>query len=99
MTRYLYLVTILVSLLGVVLLNERLATGIISPRLARSGAVTVLLFLCFDLVGAARGWFTSSPRLNSVIVSPGIPLEEPILLFFLTLISISLWWAARKVLG
>jgi lycopene cyclase domain-containing protein len=98
MTQYLYLTFILVSLAGVLLLNARLGTGIIGTRLLRSGIVTVGLFLCFDLVGAARGWFTSAPHLNSVIFSPGIPLEEPILLFFLTLVSISLWWAARRVM-
>lgn len=99
MTRYLYLSSILVSLGGVLLLNSRFGTGIVGSRLLRSTLITVPLFLCFDTVGAARGWFASSPRLNSVIVSPGIPLEEPILLLFLTLVSVSLWWAARRALS
>lgn len=98
MTQFLYLTLILVSLAGVLLLNVRIGTGVVGSRLLRSGIVSVALFLCFDIAGAARGWFASDPHLNSVIVSPGIPLEEPILLSFLTLISISLWWAARRVL-
>jgi lycopene cyclase domain-containing protein len=98
MTQYLYGTFILASLAGVLLLNSRLRTGIIGTRLLRSGVVTVALFLCFDTIGAARGWFSSNPHLNSVIVSPGIPLEEPVLLFFLTVLSISLWWAARRVM-
>lgn len=97
MTQYAYLACILVSLTGVLLLNLRLGTGVLGRQFVRSALVTVPLFLCFDLLGASRGWFASSPRLNSVIVSPGIPLEEPILLFFLTLISISLFWAARRI--
>jgi lycopene cyclase domain-containing protein len=97
MTQYLYLTAVLVSLAGVLVLNARLRTGVLSARLLRSVVVTVALFLCFDIIGAARGWFSSNPHLNSVIVSPGIPLEEPILLSFLTVLSISLWWAARRV--
>jgi hypothetical protein len=63
----------------------------------RTVLITVPLFLGFDAVGAARGWFASSPRLNSAIVPPGIPLEEPVLLFFLTLVSVSLWRASRRL--
>lgn len=99
MTRYIYLAGILFSLGGVVLLNYWLRTGVVGRRLLRSTLITLPLFLFFDGLGAARGWFASSPKLNSVIVSPGIPLEEPILLFFLTLISISLWWAARRIVA
>lgn len=95
-THYIYLTCILFSLAGVLLLNGWFRTGVLDARLLRTSAITVPLFLCFDIVGAARGWFESSPRLNSVIFPPGIPLEEPILLFFLTLISVSLWRAGRK---
>jgi lycopene cyclase domain-containing protein len=96
-SRYLYLSFLLFSLGGVLVLNLRFHTEVIGRRLLRTALITVPLFLCFDVVGTARGWFASSPRLNSVIVTPGIPLEDPILLGFLTLISVSLWWAARRV--
>ncbi len=99
MTHYLYLISILVSLGGVLLLNRWFDTGALGTRLLRSAAVTVPLFLCFDLLGAARGWFASNPQLNTIIFPPGIPPEEPILLFFLTVISVTLWKAGRKILA
>jgi len=97
--RFLYLASILVSAIGVVVLDRRLAIGIASRRFVRTAAVTVPLFLAFDLAGAARGWFSSDPHLNVLIIPPGIPLEEPILLTFLTLVSIALWQGTRRVLG
>ena len=99
MKQHLYLAGILFSITGVLLLDRRFATGVLQSRLLRSALVTVPLFLCFDLLGAARGWFTSDPHLNSAVVPPGIPLEEPILLFFLALVSISLWRAGRRLLA
>lgn len=97
MTRYLYLLTILLSIAGVLGLDRRFETGILGQRLARTILVTVPIFLAFDLLGAARGWFWSDPHLNALIVRPGIPLEEPILLAFLTLVSVSLWTGARRL--
>jgi lycopene cyclase domain-containing protein len=96
-TRYLYLLTILASAAGVLAIDRRISAGIAGRRLLRTILSTVPIFLAFDLLGAARGWFSSDPRLNTAIVPPGIPLEEPILLAFLTLVSISLWWGARRL--
>ncbi len=97
LTRYLYLSALLLSWASVVWLDRRLATGVTGRRLVRAILVTLPLFLCFDLVGASRGWFHSNPHLNSVIFPPGIPLEEPILLAFLTMISIALWRGAGRL--
>ncbi len=97
-TRPLYLVAILVSVAGVLALNWIFRTGVLSRRLIWTISLTVPLFLIFDIVGASRGWFSSNPHLNVLIVPPGIPLEEPILLAFLTLVSISLWQGARRML-
>lgn len=93
-----YLTSILAGAVGVLALDRRLATGVASRRFARSAVVTVPFFLAFDLLGAARGWFSSDPHRNVLIVPPGIPLEEPILLTFLTLVSVVLWHVARKIL-
>jgi lycopene cyclase domain-containing protein len=94
--RYAYLTAIAASGAGVLALDQRLGTGVRGPRLARAVAVTVPVFLAFDLVGAARGWFASNPARNSLIVPPGIPLEEPLLLGFLTLVSLALRRGAER---
>jgi hypothetical protein len=84
------------SLAGVLTLDRRYVRSITTRRLLRTMAVTVPLFLAFDVLGAARGWFASDPRLNVLIVPPGVPLEEPLLLAFITLVSISFLEAFRK---
>lgn len=96
--RFAYLGAIAASGAGVLVLDVRLATGVRGRRLTRAIGVTVPLFLAFDAIGAARGWFASNPERNSVIVPPGIPLEEPLLLAFLTLVSVVVHRAAEEAL-
>jgi len=96
MIRVLYLTAILVSFTGVLALDRRWLRCIAPRRVLRTVAVTVPLFLAFDVLGAARDWFASDPRLNLLIIPPGIPVEEPLLLAFITLVSISLLEAFRK---
>lgn len=96
MIRFAYLASLLLSWVGVLLLDRRLRLGVAGPRLVLAIALTVPPLLVFDAVGAGRGWFASSPRLNSLIVAPGIPLEEPVLLAFLTLLSVVLWRLFRR---
>lgn len=97
--RYAYLAALAVSWPAMLLLARRLRLGISGDVLARSIALTVPPFLAFDAIGAWRGWFASSPRLNSAIFPPGIPLEEPVLLAFLVLIALVLEAVARRRLG
>jgi lycopene cyclase domain-containing protein len=99
MIRFAYLAALAVSWAGVLVLDRRLRLGVAGPRLVRAVALTVPPLLVFDAVGAARGWFASSPRLNSAIVAPGIPVEEPVLLAFLTLLSVVLWRLFRPPAG
>lgn len=99
MIRFAYLAALAVSWVGVLVLDRRLRLGVAGPRLVRALVLTVPPLLVFDAVGAARGWFASSPGLNSVIVAPGIPLEEPVLLAFLTLLSVVLWRLFRPPAG
>ncbi|MDQ6637043.1 MAG: hypothetical protein M3Y62_04560 [Candidatus Dormibacteraeota bacterium] len=87
MIRYTYLLLLIGSWTGTLVLAGRWQLGF-GRRLVRAVLITVPLFLAFDVMGSARGWFASDPRLNSVIFPPGIPLEEPILLGFLTLVSV-----------
>lgn len=91
MLRFVYLTFLLLGWSGVLVLAWRLRLEVFGRRLVRTIGITVPLFLIFDIIGAARGWFASNPELNSLIVPPGIPLEEPILLAFLCLLSVVLW--------
>jgi len=86
----LYLVSIVVSLAGVALLARRFLPTIEWRRLLPVIVVVLAVFLAFDAIGAARGWFASNPDWVVAIVPPGIPPEEPLLLAFLGLFSIVL---------
>ncbi len=92
----LYLLVILVSIAGVGMLAKRLLPGVVSPRLIRPVVAVLAAFLVFDTIGAARGWFASSPDWVVATVPPGIPPEEPLLLGFLALFSVVLFEAFRR---
>jgi hypothetical protein len=92
----LYLLVILGSIAGVTLLARRFLPGVVSRRLVRPVVAVLVVFLAFDLVGAARGWFASSPEWVVAIVPPGIPPEEPLLLGFLALFSVVLFEGFRR---
>jgi hypothetical protein len=91
----LYLAVIVISIAGVGLLAARFLPGLVGARLVRPVAAVLVLFLAFDAVGAGRGWFASSTDWVVAIVPPGIPLEEPLLLGFLALLSVVLLEAFR----
>jgi hypothetical protein len=99
----LYLLAILVSFGGVLLLAHRFLPGVVSLRLLRPVSAVLVVFLAFDLVGAARGWFASSLEWVVAYVEPGIPPEEPLLLAFLALFSVVLFesfrWLERRRRG
>jgi hypothetical protein len=94
-----YLLVILVSLAGILVLAHRLLPGVVGMRLLRPIAAVLVAFLAFDLVGAARGWFASSTNWVVAYVPPGIPPEEPLLLAFLALFSVVLFEAFRRRRG
>jgi len=96
-----YLLALLVSIAGVTLLDLRAGAGVTAEgparrRLVAAIASVLLVFLLFDFVGSARGWFASDPDLVVVLVPPGIPLEEPILLAFLAFLTVALYAALRR---
>jgi hypothetical protein len=91
-----YLALILISFAGVLLLAGRFLPGVVRLRLLRPVAVVLVVFLAFDAVGAARGWFASSPDWVVASVPPGIPAEEPVLLAFLALFSVVLFEGFRR---
>jgi hypothetical protein len=92
----LYLATILISLVGVGLLARRFLPVIGWRRLVPVIIVVLAVFLAFDAIGAARGWFASNPQWVIAIIPPGIPPEEPLLLAFLGLFSIVLVEGFRR---
>ena len=96
----LYLLVILFSFGGVLLLAHRFLPGVVSLRLLRPIIAVLVVFLAFDLVGAARGWFASNLDWVVAYFEPGIPPEEPLLLAFLTLFSVVLFesfrWLRRR---
>ena len=81
------------------MLDRRIRLCAFGPRLVRAIALTVPVFLAIDAVGAARGWFSSDPRLSVAMFPPGISFEEPFLLTFLVMLSVVLWRAAGRLLG
>ena len=95
----LYLAAIVLSLVGVILLDRRLALGVWCRATVVAVVVVEVAFLAFDLIGSARGWFASDPRWVVAIVPPGIPPEEPLLLAFITLWAILLYRLADRLLG
>jgi hypothetical protein len=93
----LYLLVILVSFGGVLLLAHRLLPGVVRPRLLRPILAVLAVFLAFDVIGAARGWFASNLDWVVAYIPPGIPPEEPLLLAFLALFSIVLFESFRRL--
>ena len=99
MTHPVYLVAIAFSAVGVLLLARRAKLPLPAGRLLSAVAVTVPVFLALDAAGAFRGWFKSDPRLSLAILPGGVSIEEPFLLSFLVLVSITLWLGATRVSG
>lgn len=95
----LYLGAILFSLLGVAAIARRALPGVVTSRLVPVVASVLGVFLAFDAVGSARGWFASEERWVVAILPPGIPPEEPLLLAFLALFSVVLIEAFRSRVG
>lgn len=91
----LYLLVILLSFGGVLLLAHRLLPGVVGLRLVRPIAAVLVVMLVFDWVGASRGWFASNLDWVVAYMQPGIPPEEPLLLAFLALFSVVLFESFR----
>jgi lycopene cyclase domain-containing protein len=94
MSRIAYLAYLIVMSGGMLVGGGRLR--ILDARLLRSIIVTVPIFLVFDLVGVARGWFYTDPALNLWILPGGVSIEEVINLMFLTALSVVLAQGWRR---
>ncbi|MFD1715094.1 lycopene cyclase domain-containing protein [Amnibacterium flavum] len=84
---FLYLGGLLVSLVGMVVLDRRF--GLFFWRDARRAAVVLVaglvLFLVWDLIGIATGVFFRGETsvLTGIQLAPELPLEEPVFLALL----------------
>jgi lycopene cyclase domain-containing protein len=99
----LYLGAIILSALGVALLDARwrLAAWHSPARTGLAVAIGTLFFLAWDAVGIAAGVFVKgeSPLLLGIDLAPQLPLEEPFFLAFLCYVSLVLWATAERILG
>lgn len=82
-----YLAAIMLAAAGMLLIDRRYGLGVAGRPLLVAIVVVEVVFLAFDLLGSARGWFESNPDYVIGIIPPGIPPEEPLLLAFLTLFT------------
>jgi hypothetical protein len=93
----LYLIAIVISFAGMIVIDRTWHLGVVGRRLLVAVAVVELAFLLvFDVIGAWRGWFASSSDWVVVIVPPGIPIEEPLLLAFLASFTLVVQALARR---
>lgn len=97
---YAYLLAILVSFAGMVVIDRRWRLGVVGRRLVVAIVVVEVAFLLvFDVLGSARGWFATNPDFVIALGPLGIPLEEPLLLAFLTTFTIVVDRIAGRLTG
>lgn len=96
----LYLIAILGSALGVLLLDLR--WRLVGPRAPWRSVVAVgvgtAFFLAWDAVGIATGVFVKgdSPLLVGIDLAPHLPVEEPVFLAFLCYLGLVAAAAAER---
>lgn len=104
-----YLLILLVSLGGIIVLDARLrlvlwsAAGPVGPTRGRAIAavlVGTVFFLAWDAVGIATGVFVKgdSPYLLGIDLAPHLPIEEPVFLAFLCYLALVVHAAVLRVL-
>ncbi len=96
-----YLAALLVSIAGMLALDARYRLFLWrSPaRAALTLAIGVALLLAADLTAIALGVFRvgDSPLLSGVMLAPHLPLEEPLFLVFLCLITMVVHELVQRV--
>ena len=99
---FLYLAALLLSIVGIGLLDYRHRLAIFGGAIFRSMviiAIGVAFFVVWDVVGIMTGVFVrgSGPWMTGILLGPELPLEE---LFFLIVLSystlISYVWAEKR---
>lgn len=99
----LYLLTLLVSLGGMVVLDR--AFSLFFWRDARRASIVVVVgvafLLCWDLLGIGLGIFYRGETglMTGIQLAPELPLEELFFLTFLVYLTMNLTLGAHRVLG
>lgn len=96
----LYLLLLLISAAGVLVLDARfrLAFWSAPARTASAIAIGTVFFVIWDAVGIAAGVFVKgdSPLLLGIDLAPHLPLEEPVFLAFLCYLALVVHASARR---
>ncbi|KJL44679.1 MULTISPECIES: lycopene cyclase domain-containing protein [Microbacterium] len=96
-----YLIAILASAAGVLLIDRRwrLAAWQAPARTALAVGIGTAFFLAWDAVGIATGVFVKgdSALLLGVDLAPHLPLEEPVFLAFLSYLALVAWSGAVRL--
>ncbi|TDN92520.1 lycopene cyclase domain-containing protein [Microbacterium sp. BK668] len=99
----LYLLAILLSLAGIVIidLRWRLALPVAAGRTLAAVGIGTVFFLAWDAVGIANGIFLKgdSPLYVGFDFAPELPLEEPVFLIFLCYLALVTWAGAMRLLA
>ncbi|WP_106814298.1 lycopene cyclase domain-containing protein [Microbacterium timonense] len=99
----LYLLAILASTAGVMLLDRRwrLAAWHRPGRTAAAVGIGTAFFLLWDAVGIVAGVFVKgdSALLLGIDLAPHLPLEEPVFLAFLSYLALVVSAAAERALS
>jgi lycopene cyclase domain-containing protein len=101
---FLYLAALLLSLVGISLLDFRHKLAFFGGAALRSLiiiAAAVVFFLVWDVVGIATGVFFrgGGPWMTGVLLGPELPLEELFFLMVLTYSTLVSYLWAGKALG
>lgn len=95
-----YLAALLLSFLGVGLLDRKLRLAYFAAP-GRTLAITgfgTAFFLAWDVAGITSGVFLmgDSPYMSGIALAPEMPLEEPIFLAFLSYLALVLYAAFSR---
>lgn len=97
-----YLIAILLSMTGIVLIDRRLKLALFSAQWRRVLTVVptgVVVFLIWDLVAITSGVFFrgTSNAYVGLMLAPEIPVEELFFLTFLSYLALVMWLAVDRI--
>lgn len=98
--QYSYLIALLVSFAGMIVIDRRFALAYFYDRRATfmSIAAGVSVFIIWDIIGIIRGIFFSgqSPYMSGIYLGPEFPLEEIIFLAFLCYFTLVMYRLGQR---
>jgi len=100
MLKFAYLLALLFSLFGILLLDKRykLAAFFNISRTLTTLATVVVVFIIWDILGIKLGIFFSghSPYMSGVYLAPDFPIEEIFFLIFLCYFTLIMYRLAER---